>query len=150
MATTLMSDAAATVPARATARPTKIHPALTMLRTIGRDIQHLLSKPAYDLCRSSFPGRCGASSRSNRLSAVPPPTTMPLEDKEKERAMTSEPWRAVDGSVWPSRPLSAASSRPDGHPCGRSRVARGADDPAVGSQMLGFYARRPKKVYSRK
>src|SRR5882724_3748125 len=51
MATTLMSDAAATVPARATARLTKIPPALTMRRTIGRDIQHLLSKPAYDLCR---------------------------------------------------------------------------------------------------
>src|SRR5262245_47971169 len=60
-----MSAAAATVPARAPARPTKIHPALTMLRTIGRDIQHLVSKSVYDICRS------------NRPSAVPPPTIIP-------------------------------------------------------------------------
>src|SRR5919199_2622943 len=65
MATTLLSAAAATVPARAPARPTKIPPALTRLPTIGRDMQHPLLKPVYDLCRS------------NRPTAVPPPATMP-------------------------------------------------------------------------
>src|SRR5216684_2730386 len=42
MSTTLRLDATAPVPTRATARPTEIHPAVTILRAVGGNIRNLL------------------------------------------------------------------------------------------------------------